>query len=725
MIGQTLGHYRISQKLGEGGMGEVYLALDTELGRRVALKVLPQLMGDSDESLKRFRIEAKTLASLSHPNIVTIYSVESVDGIHFLTMELLEGNNLSDHIPRDGLSLREFFKIGIPLADALSAAHENNIIHRDLKPGNVIVTDSGLVKVVDFGLAKALHDAEMTVDATAPTEPLTEEGRILGTVPYMAPEQLQGRDADRRSDIFSLGILLYEAATGTRPFKGSTKAEIQSSILRDTPVPADELKPAVGHDVARLIGLCLEKDPDSRLQSAKDIRNELSTLEQEVLTGVSGSRPIVEPDPETKSPKLAWYLFSILAVVLVIVGVWVFRPPGEPPTEGPLVGADAQELLDQAVSYELRGFTKENLTEAEDRYRRALELEPDNPVIQGRLASLLIDLHAIQPDASQLLEARQLAEAALGKSPDSLDALLAMGTLAVSDKDLDVAERAARQVIEQQPDSPFGYTLLGKTLVKAGKLDLGLEQLRQGEALAGTDTRPRLALAWALWQQGRGNEAAVEYEQVLEYFPDSPSALNNLAIIYGRQGRYLEAIPLLRRLLRTADDAVAAYNLANCYFYLDRMDEAIETYQRVLEIEPDYLWASHGLAESYEKLGQPARAEHFFEQALESYDRWLAESGPESTILGARAVCAAKLGRHQEAADSLRQAEELSPGAPAVLFQGAQVYALAGDKAAALGHIRQAIEAGHPRQEFEKDLAFTAYLDDPEFRRILESTASP
>ena len=724
MIGQTLGHYRISQKLGEGGMGEVYLALDTELGRRVALKVLPQALADREDLLQRFRIEAKTLASLSHPNIVTIYSVESLDGVHFLTMELLEGKNLSDHISRDGLSLREFFKIGIPLADALSAAHESNIIHRDLKPGNVIVTDSGLVKVVDFGLAKALHDAEGTVDAKAPTEPLTEEGHILGTVPYMAPEQLQGRDADRRSDIFSLGILLYEAATGERPFKGSTKAEIQSSILRDTPVPADELKPAVGHDVARLIGLCLEKNPDSRLQSAKDIRNELSTLEQEVLTGVSGPRPVVEPEPKPKSPKLAWYLFSILAVVLVIVGIWVFRPPGEPPTEGPLVSADAQVLLDQGGLYELRGLTRENLEEAEDRYRRALQLEPENPVTQGRLARFLVELYLVYPDADLRQEARELAQSTLARDPDNVDALLALGNLALLDNELDMAEQMARRVIGISPQNPFGYSLLGEALVKAGELDRGLEQLRQSVKLSGTDTRPRLALAWVLWQQGRANEAAVEYEQVLEFHPDSPSGLNNLGTIYGQQGRYLEAIPLLRRLLRITDDADAAFNLANCYFYLDRLDGAIATYERGLEIDPEYVWAAHGLAEAHEKLGDEARANDFFEQALESYDRRLAESGPEAAYLGPRAVCAAKLGRNEEAINNLIEAEGLSPGNPAVLFQGAQVYALTGDEATMFDYIEQAIEAGYPRQEFEKDLAFTAYHDDTGFRHILESADS-
>ncbi|MGB5659854.1 MAG: protein kinase [Thermoanaerobaculia bacterium] len=722
MIGQTLGHYRITAKLGEGGMGEVYLALDTELDRRVALKVLPQAFADREDLLQRFRIEAKTLASLSHPNIVTIYSVESVAGVHFLTMELLEGKNLSAYIPRAGLSVKEFFKIGIPLADALAAAHENDVIHRDLKPANIIVTNKGLVKVVDFGLAKANQELDQTVDPTAPTEPLTKEGLILGTVPYMAPEQLQGHDADNRSDIFSLGIILYEAVTGKRPFKGSTQAETQSSILRDIPVPVDEVKPGVPHHVARLIGLCLEKDRDSRLQSAKDIRNQLSALQQEVSTGTSGARPIVPPSRHRR--KLA---MALLALALVAIGAyvaWRILRPG-PPADDPRVSVEAQELLDQAQSYELRGFIQENLTAAEDRYRRALQLEPGSPVIQGRLASLLIDIHSIQPDASQLQEARQLVEAALARDPNSPDALLAMGTLALSDNELDVAEQAARRVIDLQPDNPFGYTLLGKTLAKAVQIDLGLEQLRQGVARAGTDTRPRLTLAWVLWQQGRHNEATVEYEQVLDYSPDSPSALNNLGIIYAQQGRFLEALPLLRRLLRITYDADAAYNLANCYFYLDRMDEAIETYLRVLEFDPNYLWASHGLAEAYEKLGEPARAEQFFEQALESYDRWLAESGPEAAYLGARAVCAAKLGRYDEAAENLKKAEELSPGTPTLLFQGAQVFALAGDESNMFDYIERAIEAGYPRQEIDNDLAFTSYHDDPGFRHILESADSP
>jgi tetratricopeptide (TPR) repeat protein len=342
-------------------------------------------------------------------------------------------------------------------------------------------------------------------------------------------------------------------------------------------------------------------------------------------------------------------------------------------------------------------------------------------VIQGRLASLLINIQAISPDASQLHEIRELAESALKQDPDNPDAWIALGYLALHRDQLSVAEEAARKVVDLDSDSPFGYTLLGRTLVEDGQIDLGLEQLRQGVARGGTDTRPRLALGWVLWQLGRNNEAAVEYERVLDYSPDSPSALNNLGSIYGQQGRYLEAIPLFRRLLRNTADADAAFNLANCYLYLDRLDEAVETYQRVFEIDPDNTWAPHGLAEAYEKLEEPQQAQFFFEKAVESYDRMLVESGPKAPYLGARAVCAAKLGRQVEAIDNIHEAEQLAPGNGAVLFNGAQVYALAGDRERTYQYIQRSIQAGYPRPEFEKSLAFSDYLDDPEFRRILEA----
>ena len=284
VVGQTLSHYRILEKLGAGGMGEVYLAEDTSLKRQVALKVLSPDLTANQERLKRFQREAELLAALNHPNIVTLYSVEEAGGVRFLTMELVEGKTLLDSLPKQGVVLEQFFDIALPLADALCAAHERGIVHRDLKPGNVMMTEQGAVKILDFGLAKLYTADHQPLDTRASTELITKEGRIVGTVPYMSPEQIQGKPVDDRSDIFSLGIILYQVATGRKPFRGDSAVELASSILRDTPVPVDDLKSGLPHQLGRIIRYCLEKDPERRYQTAKDLRNELEDLKREVTS---------------------------------------------------------------------------------------------------------------------------------------------------------------------------------------------------------------------------------------------------------------------------------------------------------------------------------------------------------------------------------------------------------------------------------------------------------
>ena len=723
MIGQTLGHYQILEKLGAGGMGEVYLAEDLELGRKIALKVLPESMARNPERLHRFEREAKTLASLYHPNIVTIHSVESADDLQFLTMELLDGKTLSQAIPRTGLSLPEFFDIGIPLADALAAAHDRGVIHRDLKPGNVMVTNRGIVKVLDFGLAKHTRSAELSFDPEAPTEPLTGEGRVLGTVPYMSPEQLRGKPLDHRSDIFSMGIILYQMATGDRPFKGSTSAEVHSSILRDEPPPVDDLNAEVPHDVARVVGLCLEKDPDHRLQSAKDVRNELSVLRQEISTGISGSRPAFS-EPSKHTSALGWYLLGAVMLALAVYGGWQLAGRGLDEDPIATIGPEAQELLDQAELLEVRD-TREGLEMAEDRLRRALVLEPDHPIVQARLASLLNDLQEEQPDPDRPDEIQRLAESAIETDSHSVEAWEALGNLALYRGELDVAMDAADRLLELEPDNPAGFNLRGHIRIAENRVDEGLADLRQAVSMAGTDMKPRLALAYSLWKLGRNNEAAGEFEKVLRYNPDSPSALNNLGAIYGQQGRFLDAIPLFKNLLELNDDADAAHNLANCYFYSDRLDEALGAYQQVLEIDPHNTYAPHGIADTYDKLGDPDQASVYYEMAIEAYDRYLEMAEADAQMLGFRAVCAAKLRRDAEAIANIESAKNLTADSGDLLFNAAQVYAITGNRGEALAHIRLAIEAGYPRQEFERDLAFVDYRDDPEFRSLLETATSP
>ena len=273
-------------------MGEVYVAEDLTLDRRVALKVLSPALAKDPARLERFQREAKAVAALNHPHIVTIYSVQEADGIRFIAMELVEGDSLGLWVRPGGLPVAKVCEIGMALADALAAAHEKGIVHRDLKPANVMITPEGRVKVLDFGLAKLATgglfgtDSETNVGTRAAT--LTTEGAVVGTVPYMSPEQLQGAPVDHRTDLFSLGVLLYELATGERPFIGGNAAALTSSILRDTPPLLVEVREDVPGELARIVAHCLRKDVRDRYQTARDVYNNLRELHRDLEGGSRG-----------------------------------------------------------------------------------------------------------------------------------------------------------------------------------------------------------------------------------------------------------------------------------------------------------------------------------------------------------------------------------------------------------------------------------------------------
>jgi Tol biopolymer transport system component len=284
VIGTTLAHYQILSRLGSGGMGDVYVAEDTRLHRKVALKVVHAPDASDVSRSARFLREAHAVAALNHPNIVTIHSVEEAGGIHFLTMELVEGKTLEEVIPRGGLPLHELMPLAVALTDAVGAAHSKGITHRDLKPANVMVTPNRRLKVLDFGLAR-LEQPDRSVDRSAtmlPTQ-LTAEGRILGTVAYMSPEQAEGRPIDHRSDLFSIGIILYQMATGRRPFTGETSMSTLAAIIRDTPPLATDIRPDLPRELARVVGRCLEKDPARRYPNADALLADLQSLQAAVV----------------------------------------------------------------------------------------------------------------------------------------------------------------------------------------------------------------------------------------------------------------------------------------------------------------------------------------------------------------------------------------------------------------------------------------------------------
>ena len=284
--GQVLGHYRIVRQLGAGGMGEVYEAEDVKLGRHVALKVLPEETSRDPQMRQRFEREAKAIAALNHPNIVTIYSVEESDGLDYITMELIEGQTLREALPRHGMPLDRILALAIPLSEAVAAAHQQGITHRDLKPENVLLGRDGKIKVLDFGLAKVGAFFGQASDGShLPTRALTEEGRIVGTVAYMSPEQAEGKPVDPRSDVFTLGIMLYEMSTGRQPFQGDTAMSILSSILKDNPAPVTQFNATLPRDLSRIVNRCLSKDPVRRFQSAVGVSTELLEVKQMLDSG--------------------------------------------------------------------------------------------------------------------------------------------------------------------------------------------------------------------------------------------------------------------------------------------------------------------------------------------------------------------------------------------------------------------------------------------------------
>ena len=618
-----IGNYRLIRQLAAGGMGAVFEAEDPRLHRRVALKTLPKDVVGDLEQMRRLEREAQTLASLSHPNIVTIYSVEEDDGIVFLTMEWIDGLPLSKAIPEDGLKLDTFFHFALQIADALEAAHRRDVIHRDIKPGNIMVGPDNRIKVLDFGLAKR---SDPEPEHSGESETLTREGQMLGTLPYMSPEQLQGGAVDSRSDIFSFGIVLYEMATGRRPFQGGSWGDLASSILRDEPPSVTDLRIHLPRHLGRILRHCLEKDVKRRFQTVLDLRNELAELQREIVTGELPTGEMTRRPGATKLGR------ALIGTLIVAAAAALGYPALAPYLKGP----DALQGPSRTGPKTIAISQFQNLGPPEEEYFAAGVTDEITSHLAGVNSLRVVSLRTSgdAPNADYLLTGTVRWNQ--GNTPD------AAPRVRVTPRLIRVADGAHlwSQSYEQVINDMFEVqTEIATEVIRQMDIVLLEPERRAMEARPTESPEAFRAYLQGMDLAGRRDPSADHWEQAIERFETATRLDPQFAQAWAELSEIHSFVYHQRRGLRTED----------------RLAEALRTAERALAIAPD-------LAQGHRALGYYYYwGHHDFESAMAAFER--AEQGlpNDGQVLGGIAYVKRRQGKFDEAADYLQRALESDP----------------------------------------------------------------
>jgi serine/threonine protein kinase len=515
LAGRTLSHYQVVSLLGAGGMGEVYLARDQRLDRSVAIKILPGDLAGDPERMQRFEREARAASALNHPNVATIYDVGESDGLHFIVMEHVEGETVAARVAGGALVPAAVVDIAVQAADALDVAHAKGITHRDVKPANLMVTSRGHLKVLDFGVAKMKLRDESARSGDWILEPGTAIGRVIGSGPYMSPEQITGGDVDPRGDVFSLGVVIYQMATGHLPFSGSTREDLMEAILRAAPESMTGRNPDVPAELERITFKCLEKSADDRYQSARALLSDLWPLKRQL----DATRGMVD------SP---WFEF--------------LRRPVETADESP--GSEASELVARGWAH-LRSGSFFELSDAVSAFVAATEVAPAYAAAHAGLALTKVAqavAHDV-PHLEALAEARTIALRALALNDKSADAQVALGQVMLfSEWDWTAAERSFQRALAINPNHAEGYLYYGGLMEAMGQLTRGLELKLQGLECDSTSALAHVLVASSLWNQRRYDDVVVWVNKALDRDPRHLFARELLVGAHWKQGDFKRQI---------------------------------------------------------------------------------------------------------------------------------------------------------------------------------------
>src|ERR1700719_4988760 len=728
-VGQTLSHYNITRKIASGGMGVVYEAEDSRLGRRVALKFLPEQMAQNTQLCERFQREARAASALNHPNICTIHAIEHVDGQNFLVMELLEGQTLAQMLGRVTFSMEKLLPVATQMADALESAHAKGIVHRDIKPANIYITDRGQVKILDFGLVKIESDelqvSEQNSTKIEPQNQLTSPGVALGTTSYMSPEQARGQLVDARTDLFSLGSVLYQMAGAVMPFAGDPSAVIFDAILNRDPEPVDKVNPSLPAEFGRILSKLLEKDRTLRCQSATELKTDLNRLKRNLDSGIKRAAELSESKsgvPKTGTKSVAVLYFEnlsaakedeylrdgitedIITELSKIRGLNTFSRPTVLAFRDKLV-TPAQIGKQLGAAYVLTG----TLRRAGTLLRISAQLvdtQTDFPLWSERFDREMKDVFEVQDEM-----ARKIAEALrVTLSPQELEALAVKPTENLQAYDLYLrGKRYARRQTRQD-------------------LEFALQMFENAVAID-----PNFALAYAAW----ANACAMYYSifsrdqvwierareasgKAVALRWDLPEVQVSQAWVLYAAGLYDEAVRMVKKAIERKRDCEGAYYL------LFRALFAAGRYQEVLDVAESAIEAS---GEDYNvyvpilnSLGSMGKEEsnlsmtRRFSVALENHLKHVPEDARSRVLLGANY---ARLKREEDALRELNLAVTLRANESSILYNAACTYCRLNKNAEALAALRKAWDAGSRDAVWtRRDPDLTPLHGDPEFERL-------